>query len=179
MSLQKSFIAGDRLTQRGNSWLQVYGRLEEGAPHSRAQAGLDVAGRRLATTYPDYNKGRDLRGGRLSEDGASGLLMPVMTTLMGVVGLVLLIACANLAGLLLARAAGRQREVAVRLAVGASRARVVRQLLVENLLVAATGGIAGLLMARWTSGLLRLFVPPTPYPIAFDASMRITSRRSA
>ena len=130
-----------------------------------------MAGRRLATTYPDYNKGRDLRGGRLSEDGASGLLMPVMTTLMGVVGLVLLIACANLAGLLLARAAGRQREVAVRLAVGASRARVVRQLLVENLLVAATGGIAGLLMARWTSGLLRLFVPPTPYPIAFDASM--------
>jgi len=171
MSLQKSFIAGDRLTQRGNSWLQVYGRMEDGAPYSRANAGLDVAGRRLATTYPDSNKGRDLRGGRLSEDGASGLLMPVMTTLMGVVGLVLLTACANLAGLLLARAAGRQREVAVRLAVGASRARVVRQLLVENLLVAATGGIAGLFMARWTSGLLRLFVPPTPYPIAFDASL--------
>jgi predicted permease len=171
MSLQKSFIAGDRLAQRGNSWLQVYGRLEDGAPYSRAEAGLEVAGRRLATMYPDNNKGRDLRAGRLSEDGASGLLMPVMTTLMAVVGLVLLIACANLAGLLLARAAGRQREVAVRLAVGASRARLVRQLLVENLLVAVTGGLAGLLMARWTSGLLRLFVPPTPFPIAFDATM--------
>lgn len=171
MSLQRSFMAGDRFTQRGNSWLQVYGRLDEAAPYSRAQAGLEVAGRRLAAMFPESNKGRDLRAGRLSEDGASGLLMPVMTTLMGVVGLVLLIACANLAGLLLARAAGRQREVAIRLAVGASRGRVVRQLLVENLLVAAAGGAAGLLMARWTSGLLRLFVPPTPYPITFDASL--------
>ena len=171
MSLQKSFMAGDRFTQRGNSWLQVYGRLDEKATYSRAQAGLEVAGRRLAAMYPETNKGRDLRAGKLSEDGASGMLMPVMTTLMGVVGLVLLIACANLAGLLLARAAGRQREVAVRLAVGASRGRVVRQLLVENLLVAAAGGLAGLLMARWTSGLLRMFVPPTPYPIAFDASL--------
>ena len=171
MSLQRSFMAGDRFTQRGNSWLQVYGRLDDGAPYSRAQAGLEVAGRRLAAMFPESNKGRDLRAGRLSEDGASGLLMPVMTTLMGVVGLVLLIACANLAGLLLARAAGRQREVAIRLAVGASRGRVVRQLLVENLLVAAAGGAAGLLMARWTSGLLGLFVPPTPYPIVFDAAL--------
>ena len=171
MSLQKSFMSGDRLTQRGNSWLEVYGLLADQEPYSRAQAGIAVAGRRLAATYPEINKGRDLRAARLWEGGASALLMPVMTTLMGVVGLVLLIACANLAGLLLARAAGRQREVAVRLAVGASRGRVVRQLLVENLLVAMAGGLVGLLMARWTSGLLRLFVPPTPYPIAFDASM--------
>ena len=171
MTLQKQFIAGDRLGQRGNSWLQVYGRRRADAPYERAQAGVAVAGARLAAAFPEINKGRDLRAGPLSEDGASGLLMPVMVTLMGVVGLVLLIACANLAGLLLARSAGRQHEVAVRLAVGASRGRVVRQLLVENLLVAAAGGAAGVLMARWTSGMLRLFVPPTPYPVAFDASV--------
>ena len=171
ISNQKTVISGDRLGQRGNSWLQVFGRLQPGADFDRARAGLDVAGKRLAAAYPEINKGRDLAAGRLSEDGASGLLMPVMTTLMAVVGLVLLIACANLAGLLLARSAGRQREVAVRLAVGASRGRVVRQLLMENLMVAAAGGAAGLLLARWTSGMLTLFVPPTPYPIAFDASL--------
>jgi macrolide transport system ATP-binding/permease protein len=95
----------------------------------------------------------------------------VMATLLTVVAVVLLIACANLAGLLLARAAGRQREVAVRLAVGASRGRVVRQFLVENLLIAIGGGIAGLGLAYWTSGMLRLFLPPTPVPIGFESTL--------
>jgi macrolide transport system ATP-binding/permease protein len=171
LTMQQYFLAGDRLVQRGNSWLQVYGRLADGAAYSQAQAGIAVAGRRQAEAFPESNKGRGLRAGRLSEDGASGLLMPVMSTLMGVVGLVLLIACANLAGLLLARSAGRQREVAVRFAVGASRARVVRQLLVENLLLAAAGGAAGLAIAQWTSGMMHFFVPPTPFPVAFDAAL--------
>jgi predicted permease len=94
-------------------------------------------------------------------------MMPVMATLMGVVAIVLLIACGNLAGLLLARAAGRQREVAVRLAVGASRGRLIRQLLVESALLAAAGGAAGIVMSYWTSGLLTAFVPRTPFPVGF------------
>jgi predicted permease len=171
MTLQKQFIAGDRLSERGNSWLQVYGRLEDGAPLSRAKAGVSVVGRRLAAAFPDNNKDRSLSAVHISDDGASGLLKPVMTTLMGVVGLVLLIACANLAGLLLASGTGRQREIAVRLAVGASRGRVLRQMLVENLMLAAAGGTAGLIVAGWTSGMMRLFVPPTPYPIALGGAV--------
>src|SRR5262245_29226699 len=173
MSMQKTVISGDRLGDRGTSWMQVCGRLQPGATLERAQAGLAVAGARLASAYPAENEGRGLQGLRISQDGASSLLMPVITTLMAVVGLVLLIACANLAGLLLARAVGRQREVAVRLAVGASRGRLVRQLLVENLMIAAAGGAAGLALAWWTSGLLRLFVPPTPYPVGFHATLSL------
>jgi hypothetical protein len=103
--------------------------------------------------------------------GASNLLRPVLGTLMAVVAVVLLIACANVAGLLLTRAAGRRREIAVRLAVGASRWAVVRQLLVENLLVSRAGCAAGLIVARWASGALDAFMPPTPFPIAFGGAL--------
>jgi macrolide transport system ATP-binding/permease protein len=171
MTMQKTVIAEDRLGDRGTGWLQVYGRLAPGATFERARAGLAVAGARLAAAFPAADAGRSLRGSRLSEDGASALLMPVMATLMVVVAVVLLIACANVAGLLLARASERRREIAVRLAVGASRGRLIRQLLVENLMLAAAGGVAGIVLARWTSGLLALLVPPTPYPLGFHASV--------
>ena len=87
------------------------------------------------------------------------------------VAVVLLIACANVAGLLLTRATGRQREIAVRLAVGASRWQVVRQMLVENLLLSAAGCVAGLVFARWAAGMLDAFVPRTPFPLRFDAGV--------
>jgi predicted permease len=174
ITMQKSVMSGDRLGERGNSWLQVYGRLSPDATLDRANAGLRVAAGRLAAVYPQHNEGRGLLAVPLSQDGASGLLMPVMSTLMAVVGLVLLIACANLAGLLLARSAGRQREVAVRLAVGAGRGRLVRQLLIENLLLATAGGVAGLVIASWTSRMLTLFIPPTPFPVSFDSGLNLT-----
>jgi predicted permease len=170
LTLQRAFMSGDRLGQRGSSFLQVYGRLAPGATLERAQASLDVAAARLAKDHPE-NDGRGIIVEPVWRDGAAGLLLPVMATLMAVVGVVLLIACANLAGLMLARAAGRQREVAVRLAVGASRGRVVRQFLVESALIAAAGGVAGIVLASWTSGLLMALMPPTPFPVAFDASV--------
>jgi predicted permease len=171
MTMQKAVMPGDRLAQRGNAWLQVYGRLAPGATLDRVRSGLAVVADRMAQAYPDINKGRGMDAAPLSEAGASALLMPVMTTLMVVVAVVLLIACANLAGLLLARAAGRQREVAVRLAVGASRARLVRQLFIESLLLAIAGGAAGLLLANWTARALSWFIPRSPFPIAFDTSL--------
>jgi predicted permease len=171
MTMQKTMITGDRLATRSTSWLEVYGRLAEGASIAQAHASVRVAGARLAEQYPDANKGRDLNAIPLWRAGASGVLLPVLGTLFGVVMLVLLIACANVAGLLLARATGRERELSVRFAVGATRRRVVRQLLVENLLLSAAGCAAGVMAAHWTSGLLNVFVPRTPFPLRLDAAL--------
>ena len=171
MTMQPAVMAGNRLTQRGNSWLEVYARIADGRTAADASAGLTVVARQLEQAYPDANRDRGARAVPLWRAGAGALLFPVFGILMAMVGLVLLIACANVAGLLLVRAAGRQREIAVRLAVGASRARVVRQLLVESLLLSAAGCAAGLLAAHWASGLLNVFVPRTPYPVGFDSGL--------
>ncbi len=171
VTMQKEVMGGDRLTLRGNSWLEVFGRRTEGATLAEARSSLIVAGQRQAQAYPDANAGRGLFAVPLWQTGASGLLLPVLATLMAVVGTVLLIACANLAGLLLTRAAGRQREIAVRLAVGANRWRLVRQLLIENLVLAVAGGIAGVMLSYWTSGLLAAFIPRTPYPVRFATTV--------
>jgi macrolide transport system ATP-binding/permease protein len=170
LTMQRTFMTGERLRQRGNSFLQVFARLAPGATIAAAQASLDVAAARLAADHKE-NEGRGIVARPVWRDGAAALLLPAMATMMAVVGVVLLIACANVAGLMLARAAGRQREIAVRLAVGASRARVVRQFLVESAMIAAAGGLAGVLLATWASGLLSLLMPPTPFPIAFDATV--------
>ena len=170
LTMQRAFMSGDRLPERGSSFLQVYGRLSPGSTIERAQASLDVVAARLAQEH-HQNDGRGIISEPVWRDGAAGLLLPVMATLMAVVGVVLLIACANLAGLTLARAAGRQREIAVRLAVGASRGRLIRQFLVESLLLAAGGGVAGVVLATWTSGMLMALMPPTPFPVSFDAGV--------
>jgi predicted permease len=169
MMMQQAVMPGDRLQERGNSWLLTMVKLKPGVSVARAQADFDVIARNLAESYPDDAN----RGIRISPlwraPGASQILLPVLSVLMGVVGLVLLIACANVASLLLASASGRQRETAVRLALGASRGRIVRQLLTESSMLAVGGGAAGAIIAYWTTDLLRLFVPPTGVPIAFDA----------
>ena len=139
------FVArDDLLTKRDVRSLGVFGRLAPGATRSTAQAEMSGIAARLRQQYPDTNKDLDAAVMTFNERFNAGRIRTVFLALMGAVGFVLLIACANVANLLLARSSKRAREVAVRFALGASRARVVRQLLVESTLLACLGGLLGL-----------------------------------
>jgi len=150
----------DYLSLRDCSWLKLIGRLQPGATIAQAQAEMSVI---AAQTDQDYigrkttvevTSGAYLNGPEVRQRGF-GIVMAVTV----VVALILLIVCANTANLLLARAAGRQREIGVRLALGASRGRLIRQLLTESLLLALTGGAAGLLLAFWLPPVFMSVIP--------------------
>jgi macrolide transport system ATP-binding/permease protein len=166
---------GDRFADRGRAWLQVFGRLKPGISPAQAQAEVGIATMRLAEIYPKENRGLErTEVYPLGEvRGASFLqVIPVFLGLVLVIaGLVLLIACANVANLLLARAVLRRQEVAIRLALGAGRWRLIRQLLTESVLLALAGGAAGCLLAFWLTGMLRSFHPPTPVVIEINATL--------
>lgn len=152
------------------SWLRVMARLKPGVSRSQAEANLNLLfqqwlqgpqGRSLDPSDQQALKEQKISivAGGQGFSGARAKFSHALILLMGIVGLVLLIACVNVANLMLARASSRQREIAVRLAIGASHARLIRQVLTESLLLAFTGGLAGLLVARWgTASLLRLSV---------------------
>lgn len=162
----------DGLQNARSMWLNVMGRLKPGIGREQAQAALAVRFRQLRAqelkempaTPPAFQK-RFLEGQLLLEPGYKGIsdlrqeFSTPMVVLMSMVGLVLLIACANVANLLMARAPARQREIAIRLSLGASRGRIVRQLLVESLMLSLLGGTAGLLVAAWTADLLLKALP--------------------
>jgi predicted permease len=172
VTLHPRLSGRDVLEARGSGWLTGLARLAPGATADRAQASLQVIAGRLAKDHP-VNEGRTLRLGPLSEDGAAEVLLPVVSIVMGLVVLVLLIACANVSGLLLARAVSRQHEFAIRTALGAGRWRLMRQLLLESLLLAGAGGLAGVAMALWTSRGLDALLPPLPYPVLIGASLNL------
>jgi putative ABC transport system permease protein len=128
-------------------------RLKGGVPLARAQAEMDVISDRLAKQFPEFDQGVSAEVKPLQEYAVQSVRQSLLV-LVAAVGFVLLIACANVANLLLARAVGRQKEIAIRTAIGASRARIARQLMVESGLLALAGGAAGLLLAFWTVPLL-------------------------
>ena len=177
MMMQAQAMPGQahKLTSRGETWLSVFGRLRPEVTLAQARAELDTWARRLEQSYPVENRRLVLPVSTEQDSRTRPLpgVAPLGWGLLGVVALVLLIACANIASLLLARALARQREFAIRAAVGASRTRLVRQLLTESLLISLIGGLGGLAVARAaTRGLLAL-TPPLPIEIAIDASIDV------
>src|SRR5436190_2385916 len=139
--------------QRGAHFLRVIGRLKPGVSKSQAQAEADTIGARLTQQYPDTNTRKGIHI-EPTLQALAGDVCPALLILLGAVACVLLIACANVANLLLARAMTRHKEMAVRSALGASRMRVIRQLLTESVLLSLMGGVLGLGLAVWWSDLL-------------------------
>lgn len=152
---------------RSQRLLQVEARLREGATVEAAQAEVNKILRSLAGRHPDSNAGWTARVLPLRMRLASPSLRTSFLYMGGAAGCVLLLACANVASLLLADAGGRRRELAVRVALGASRARIVRQLFTENVLLALTGGLLGLLLAAWGIGRVTRALTPVPYWMSF------------
>jgi putative ABC transport system permease protein len=146
---------------RQSRWLQVYGRLADGTTWEQANAELGRLAASLAEAHPDTNEGRGLEVVPLRE-ARTDEIRPALLLLLGAVGLLLLIVCANLASLLLARASTRRRELGVRLAIGASRTRLARQLLTESLVLAVGGFVVGLVVGSWGAGALARLVPEQP-----------------
>ncbi len=157
----------DWLDGRGNGNAFVMGRLKPGVSMKSAEASINIITKQLGREYPDNDAGVSIV---LSAPGMAGTYLRGAITgfsavLMVVAGMVLLIACVNLASLLLARAADRRKDTAIRLALGASRYNLIRQLLTESLVLAIAGGTAGLLLAYWLTDLVNAWSPPIDVPV--------------
>jgi putative ABC transport system permease protein len=160
---------------RGAHFLEVVGRLRDGVTPAQAREDLRLVGARLAQSYPAENANH-APNMRPLRDAFVGDIRPALLVLLSAVGFVMFIACANVATLLLARAAGRGREVSVRRALGATRARVVRQMLTESLVIALAGGLAGLLVASCGLAAFRATVPAQFAGLPGIAAVRIDVR---
>lgn len=175
ISVVPSATGTTRLEQRGSRWLFAKGRLRDGVSLTAAQANVDAITASLERDYPKSN--RERRGVVLPATSVrfhpeiDAIMRPAGLVLMGAVGLVLLIACANLASMLLARGAARTKEMALRSAIGASQFRLVRQMAAESTVLALLGGAAGLLLAVWATSWIVSARLPIGLPIAFTLAM--------
>ena len=168
MMEQQILPNGDLIHNHGDFWLLAVGRLKPQIPIEHAQLELTVLLQAMVQQYPEQHRGHEavtlspLWHGPFNANAFFSRLLPI---LMAISGVVLLLTCANVANLLLARSVARRREIAIRQSMGASRWRVLRQLLIESLLLSLSGGVVALAMTLWTSGTLMLLVPSTNPPI--------------
>jgi ABC-type antimicrobial peptide transport system permease subunit len=175
----QDFLSTEKNPVEKTMWLQVLARLKPGVTLEQAKASINVTFQQylqsqLGSGVPDDDRKNFLNqqialvaGGHGASTLHSQFGQPLLI-LMGVVGLVLLVACANVANLLLARAASRQKEIAVRVAMGAGSGRLFRQLLTESILLAGIGGVIGLMLAQWADAILLQLVSRGPSPIPLN-----------
>jgi len=167
--MEQQFLPnGDLLHDHHYFWLPALGRLKPGIPLEQAQQELTALLQPMVRQYPEEHKGHETvtlaplwRG----PFGANAFFATLLPMLMAISGVVLLLTCANVANLLLVRSVARRREIAIRLSMGASRWRLLRQLLIESFILSLAGGFIALELTLWTSGSLMLFVPPVDFPV--------------
>src|SRR6185436_7956018 len=152
-------------------WLISYARLKEGVSLQQAQSAMDAIGGRIAQDYPDSNKGWGVIVEQYADTLVGAELRTALLVLMAATGLVLVIGCANLANLALARGVSREREVVVRASLGAGRWLLVRQFLVEHVLLAVFGGALGIFVGYLTMKGMLLLLPPFPFAREISVSM--------
>ncbi len=160
-----------RLENRGIFWLNVLGRLRPGVTRAQAASEMNMLMQQIAARTPNIERGPNqitLDPLWRSPFGANVYLYKTLPLLLGLAAALLLLACANVANLLLVRLVPRRREMALRLAMGASRSRLTRQLLVESLLVALAGGAVAMLLTTWSAGTFASFFPPTTLPLTLN-----------
>lgn len=178
-SMQETFDSGGyKLEDRGARWIEGFVRLKPGVTRAQAQAEISAIAARLQAQYPQTNRGRGVMLEPLwrSPFNPMDALVPTLTIALTAVAAVLLIACANVGNLLLLKSLARRREVTIRLAIGAGRARLVRQMFTEALILAAIAGVSGLVAAYWARGALVLLFPPrgtTPLRLPADLDWRV------
>src|SRR5216684_223246 len=161
-SMEETFEAGGyKLEDRGARWIEAYVRLKPGVTREQGQQEISAVAKRLEADYPDTNRGRGIKLWPLWQTpfNNAGTLLPTLEIMLAVVVFVLLIACANIGNLLLVRSFARRREMTIRLAIGAGRGRLLKQLLTEGLILSAFGAAGGLLVAHWCRHALVLFFP--------------------
>src|SRR5256884_287757 len=163
----------NRPDYRGIFWLNVLGKLRPGVTKNQAQAELNLLMRGIAERFPEDHRDSP---NEISLDplwrspfGINGYLYKILPMLLGLAGVLLLLACANVASLLLVRSVGRRREIAIRLGMGASRKQIIRQFLIESLLLGLLGGTAAIAITVWTSRSIVAFFPPSSLPLTHDA----------
>ena len=169
-------LSDTMMNERQNHWLSVIGRLKPGVTVEQAQARVNVLGKQLTQEYPpEWTKGKEERTVTvLSQSTAwyppevQSAIVGVSGLLMGIVGLVLVIACTNLANLMLARASSRRKEMSIRMALGARRGRVIQQLLTESVLLSLVGGVVGVLIVSLSENLLAAFKPAVASQVTLD-----------